>query len=432
MLRNSWKSRRVVGLGLTSALIAALVGCSTSSDSSSSPDVANEKTTLKFVTYTGGDAGVKYENVIKAFEAANDGITVEMEVIPGDDTYNNVITSRIEGGESPDLFEILNSLPGEKPYVDAGLLLDLSDRPWVDDQLPVVAEAADFFDGKTYQFISQLDATGVFYNKDMFDKYGVTVPTTWNEFLDAINTFKGAGVVPLGTGAKDGWPLVVQALAMAASLPEFAPGGQDAADLVAGDATFTASDGWRTTVDDFAALVKSGAYDPDASGVTWPASAEDFAAGKSAMFIQGTFAIPSIRAANADLNMGLFPLPYVPTGEPPVVSVSYGGILAVPAEATNVGAAKKFLDFLAQDDILATYLTDARAFSPMNGVVPELDPAAQEIVDALAAKSSEFALASGLVPATQGALQSGLQAIIAGSGTVDETLAGMDRAQTGS
>ncbi len=43
------------------------------------------------------------------------------------------------------------------------------------------------------------------YNKDIFAQYGVAVPTTWDEFLQACETFKANGVTPIYGTFKDGW-----------------------------------------------------------------------------------------------------------------------------------------------------------------------------------------------------------------------------------
>lgn len=47
---------------------------------------------------------------------------------------------------------------------------------------------------------------GFIYNKDVFDKLGISVPTTWEEFLQVCETIKtkGDGVIPIFM-PKDFW-----------------------------------------------------------------------------------------------------------------------------------------------------------------------------------------------------------------------------------
>jgi raffinose/stachyose/melibiose transport system substrate-binding protein len=415
-------------LAITAAGIAvaiALAGCAGGSSSTSGSSDKITSKSMTFVTDQGGPAGAKYRQLIKAFEKANPGYKVTMEILPGDATYNSVLTARMSSGKAPDLFEIINGPGSAKPFSNAHLIADLGDQAWVKNLTPVVADATKTYDGHTYGFITQIDASGFFYNKDLFAKHNVKIPTSWSELQAAVATFEAAGVTPIGMGGKDGWPVNQLAYSMAAQQPEFAPGNSAGPALVAGTKKFSTSAGWKKTVDAFTGLVKNKSFDPNASGITWPASATDFDKGNVAMFYQGDFAIPAIRDGKPSFDVGMFPLPY----QGDAVTVSYGSELAIPAKAPNAGLAKKFLNFLAEKKNYANYLTSAAAFSSMKDVTGKLDPALAEIAPAVAKKSVEALSWSGLGTATSTALQAGVVAILAGSGSTESTLSGMDSAQ---
>lgn len=422
----SSKSKPAAAIGITLAGALLLAGCSASTPSSSSSGAATGSMT--FVTDQGGAAGAKYVQLIKEFEKANPGDKVNMQILPGDATYNSVVSSRIESGKSPDLIEIINAPAGATPFTNAHLLTDLGDQPWVKQLLPVVANNTKNFGGKTYGFITQIDALGFFYNKDLFKKYNVSIPTTWSELLADVATFRNAGVTPMGLGAKDGWPSGQFAFSMAAQLPEFATGNTEAASLSTGKTTFSNSKGWQKALNAFSTLVTDKAFDPNASGITWPTSATDFSSGKDAMFYQGDFAIPAIRAAKPSFDVGMFTLPYA--GSPLATPVQYGSELSIPTKAPNAKLAEKFLDFLSQKANYANYLTSAAAFSSLKGVSGKLDPALAQIAPFVAKDSIEAASPSGLTPATLAALQSGATSIVAGSGTTASVLKAMDQAQS--
>ncbi|MCU1413202.1 MAG: transporter substrate-binding protein [Microbacteriaceae bacterium] len=426
MIRRSsqWKPLAIAAAGVAVAI--ALAGCAGgSSTTSGSSDKITSKS-MTFVTDQGGPAGAKYRQLIKEFEKANPGYKVNMEILPGDSTYNSVLTSRMSSGKSPDLFEIINGPQSAKPFTNAHLLTDLGDQAWVKNLTPVVADAAKTYSGHTYGFITQIDASGFFYNKDLFAKYNVKVPTNWSELQAAIATFQTAGVIPIGMGGKDGWPVNQLAYSMAAQQSDFAPGNSTGPALVAGTKKFSAVTGWKKTLDSFSDLVKDKAFDPNASGITWPASATDFDKGNVAMFYQGDFAIPAIRDGKPSFDVGMFPLPYNSSAG---VTVSYGSELAIPAKAPNAGLAKKFLTFLAEKKNYQNYLTSAAAFSSMKNVSGKLDPALAEVAPAVAKKSVEALSWSGLSTATSAALQAGAVAILAGNGTTDAALSGLDSAQ---
>ena len=428
MSTRSSRSKLALAVGVALAGVVALAGCSTSSLSAPTSATGITAKSMTFVTDQGGPAGAKYVQLISEFEKANPGYTVNMQILPGDATYNSVITSRIAGGKSPDLFEIINAPAGATPFTNAHLLSDLGDQSWVSQLLPVVAGNTKNFGGKTYGFITQIDASGFFYNKALFTKYKVSIPTMWDQLLADVKTFRSAGVTPLGIGGKDGWPVAFQGYSMAAQVPEFAPGNTSGPDLASAKVKFSASRGWAQVLDAFSTLVADKAYDPNASGITWPTSATDFSNGKVAMFYQGDFAIPAIRAGKPSFDVGMFTLPFA--GNPPVTTVTYGSELAIPVKAPNASLAKKFLDFLAEKGNYSKYLATAAAFSALNGVSGDLDPALAQIAPFVAKNAYEAAAPSGLNPATLAALQSGMVSILAGSGSTAATLKLMDQAQS--
>lgn len=401
-----------------SAAALALSACGSGSNPAESQG-GNEA--ISFVTWVGGDAGEKWENVADAYEEAT-GVPVDIEIVPSE-TYDQVISSRIEAGNAPDLIETITDK--QAGFVDGGLLTDLSDQPWVSQGIPAVQGFQDYFDGKTYAFIPALDVAGVFYNVEIFEANGLEVPTTWEEFETTVEVLKTAGITPLAVGAKDGWTLNVQANQMATGALYDT---DQTLELRDGTLPFSESS-WVDVLDAWDGLIKNGAYDAQALGIDWPSSANQFASGDAAMIIQGSFALPAIREAAPDLNVGIFPLPFPAGATSPVASVSYGSMLAVPTGAANETGAKDFLDFIAQPENLLGFLNDAKAFSGVNGVTPEVDPALESIAELVETRSAEYNLTPGASVAVVSEVATGVQGLFAGTATVADVLAAMDRAQ---
>ena len=62
-------------------------------------------------------------------------------------------------------------------------------------------------DGKQYGIPYNLGLVGVWYNKKLFKKAGISgPPATWADFLGDIQKLKSAGVTPIAVGEKDKWP----------------------------------------------------------------------------------------------------------------------------------------------------------------------------------------------------------------------------------
>src|SRR4029077_1649049 len=54
------------------------------------------------------------------------------------------------------------------------------------------------YKGETSVLPYSVAAEGVIYNRDLFDKVGVSaVPTTWSEFLAVCEKFKSKGITPI-------------------------------------------------------------------------------------------------------------------------------------------------------------------------------------------------------------------------------------------
>jgi hypothetical protein len=78
----------------------------------------------------------------------------------------------------------------------------------VDEQKIPRALGEFTFDGKTYSAGLGVSITSMlFYNKALFQKYGVKVPTTYDELKAAVKVFAAKGIIPIAHGDKAKWPI---------------------------------------------------------------------------------------------------------------------------------------------------------------------------------------------------------------------------------
>lgn len=145
--------------------------------------------------------------VIEAFMKANPNITVE---INGADTDEHVKRMKMaaQSGTLPDIFWLLPA-PSQEMW-DAGLLLDFNEyfgeSPEVEakigEEMRAMSPVEDAVFGLSYQKL----VTGMWYNKALFKLYNVPEPvngTSYEEFLEMIDTFSSNGVTTVAKGAKD-------------------------------------------------------------------------------------------------------------------------------------------------------------------------------------------------------------------------------------
>lgn len=412
------------------ALVAAVallaVGCSTAPGGGQSSDPDGQgaeglEGTLNIIAYTGGSP--RWVEAIEAFEAAYPDVTVEVETLPGDSTYDSIITSRIQGNTAPDLFEPIAGVFGLIPYADAGLVNDLSAESWVGDQLQVVQDAAAFTSDKTYGFVTSVDPGGLYYNTELFEENGITPPTNWDELLVAVDQVKKLGITPITLGGKDVWPLGTQSFIWNTTSSMTI---EQADALRSGEAKYSDSEAWREILGKFQELNERGAFDPDAMGVSWPSSAEDFANGGAAMMFQVGTARALVKESNPDLAVGFTPFQI---GDRKALSVAFSSVLAEPVGAKNSELGRAFLDFLAQPENQEAWATTSQGFPSFPGVAVNLDATFDEMAAAInddSMEAVEYLTRSGTTTVSRAALQSGMQGLFAGTATIDDVLAAMD------
>lgn len=366
MPTQSLRAGRTVGRGLiaAAALTATalvLAACSSGSTASSGGTPSG---TLNIVVSSADASDAAFKAVNAAFEKKYPKVNVKFSAIPNNN-YNAAKASRLTAGN----VDILIAAPTQIPkYVttdsasdddrsaDAGAFVDLTKESFMKNFTPSLLTSIAY-NGKQFTVPTGVSYyTGVFYNKTMFEKYGLTVPTTWDEFLAVSKTLQSKGVAPLGIGGKDSWPA---GLTMLAAVQGAYPTQKDKDAL--------AEDLWKQKVS-----LSSGKpaqvldkvqqlYDlaqTNFAGVSYAAIPGDFANGQFAMTADGTWDQTTIAAAvGSKFEYGYFPLP---TSNTAADNQNLGGKvdlrLAVPSSTKNKTAALAWLSFFSQPTNYATYV----------------------------------------------------------------------------
>ena len=191
-------------------LSLALAGCSSSSSSEESS--ADGKKVIKFMhLWPEGSSNAQFsivKDVIAEYEKEHTDIKVETEIL-NPDQYREKLKVLASSNELPDI-GMTWSDGFIKPYVEGDMLAPLddvvdNDADLKDAFIPGVKESYAV-DGKTYGLPLELNISYVFYNKEIFEKYNLEVPQTFEEYKNVVKTLADNGVVPATVGAKDGWP----------------------------------------------------------------------------------------------------------------------------------------------------------------------------------------------------------------------------------
>lgn len=191
-------------------LSLALAGCSSSSSSEESS--ADGKKVIKFMhLWPEGSSNAQFsivKDVITEYEKEHKDIKIETEIL-NPDQYREKLKVLASSNELPDI-GMTWSDGFIQPYVEGDMLAPLddiveNDADLKDAFIPGVKESYAV-DGKTYGLPLELNISYVFYNKEIFEKYNLEVPKTFEEYKKVVKTLADNGVVPATVGAKDGWP----------------------------------------------------------------------------------------------------------------------------------------------------------------------------------------------------------------------------------
>lgn len=188
---------RRVGVAATAVLLTAgaLTACSTGSSTSGGTGTADD---LEAALEAGGELTYwswtpSAEAQVAAFEKKYPQVKVNL-VNAGTNTeeYTKLQNAIKAGSGAPDVvqieyyafpqFALSESLLDLAPYGFADLEDDYSAGPW----------GSVDFDGKIYGLPQDSGPMALFYNKTVYDQYGIAVPTTWDEFIAAGKQLQAA------------------------------------------------------------------------------------------------------------------------------------------------------------------------------------------------------------------------------------------------
>jgi raffinose/stachyose/melibiose transport system substrate-binding protein len=392
---------------------------------------ANGHVALNYISWQGGAAGDAYKAVIKAFEKAHPNITISYEVVNAGD-LGTILKTRFGAGNAPDLVSLT---PGsfKDPFISAGDLVDLSDQPWVSSlQASVKGAAASSTDpSKIYLLTTVQDVGGIIYNKDIFAKLNLQIPTTWAAFLQVCATIKASGIAPLALGAKDGWPLekIINYTVINSVYRDDPSFHQEQA---SGHATYAGSAGWKQDITDILALKNAGYFNDGFASTDFAATTNLLATGKAAMTINGDFTLSPTEQSNPNIHLGMFPVPYVQSGQTPQATTFVDVTVGIARQSKHQDAAKQFLQFFAQSDTMASFLNQRQGLATLtNAGQYTVDPALQQILPTLNTNATNE-LALGTASDVSSVIWKEMQGVLTDTITVEQFLKDMDTANKSS
>ena len=345
--------RMAAAFALMTAL--ALAACGGGGGSKSTTQSGGASTTShKPVTitlwngFTERELGV-VKQAVADFHASHPWITVKVVGGVNDDK----IIAAIRGGNAPDVAQSFTA-DNTGAFCSSGGWIDL--KPYMDksgidaSMFPQAVQTYTQFDGKRCALPMLADTYGLYYNKDLFKKAGITSPPKTMSELTADakkltvrdgDHFKVVGFDP-AQGFYENAP--------AHYGPLFGANWVDGANksVLATQPGWVEFMKWQKDLIDFYGFDKLRRWQAGAGDEFSAQNA--FERGKLAMAIDGEYRTAFIKAEHPDLDYGTAPMP-VSDSHPELYGAGYvtGNIVGIPKGAKNKDAAWELVKYLTTD-----------------------------------------------------------------------------------
>ncbi|MDA5109575.1 extracellular solute-binding protein [Brevibacillus thermoruber] len=353
-----------------------------------------------------------YKKIIQAFEAENPGIKIDFKPLKATE-YDTILNTALQSDSGPDILQLRPYAPGVS-LAEAGHLEPLDNLPGIREFPQDVLAAATGKDGKVYGVPLSLNSTQIYYNKKIFDQYGLKEPKSWDELIATAKTLKEKGVVPFAFGAKEGWLL---SLSHGVIAPGTYNGNAFVDKLLKGESTFTSPE----FVKSLQRMQELAPYFPENFvGLELNDIRTMFFTEKAAMFINGSFELEGLKKMNPDLPIDFFPMP---TDDGSTVLTTWvDGSYAVNAKSKHKQEALKFLAFMTTKKFGELFAGEFKRISAVPGVSTD-DP----LVNKMAEMSQSIATPYLMVvhfaegnPSTKKTLENALQGMYLGKLTPEQ------------
>lgn len=346
------KLRKLAAIGLAAAMMTGmLAGCgsSGSSDEASGSDGGTETAKDVTIWYYWETEGhqVALDKVIEDYNNSQDTYEVTAKYVPFAD-FKKQLSIGASADELPDI-AILDS-PDHASYATMGIFEELTGKFDVDSYYDGAVNSCTL-DGKLYGVPFGVNCLGLYYNEDMLNAAGCSVPTTWDELMEtakAVTTDSVSGLAFCSVQNEEGtFNFTPWLWSTGASSYEMdSKGGIKAL-------TFAKE------------LIDSGVMSKECINWTQGDVMNQFIAGNVAMMVNGPWQIPTMQSEAPNLNWKVTLIP-----KDTEYASCLGGENYAVVKGGNTEGALDFLEYATEEDQVK-YMMDAFGYISANRTIAE-------------------------------------------------------------
>jgi raffinose/stachyose/melibiose transport system substrate-binding protein len=344
------KKRYIVFLGIVLILFFSLLPLIAGGEKDEMAGGAEpEKIVIEFWSWNNeGSYPIVHEDAEMRYEADHENVDVKREYISYTE-YLVKVKAVLAGEEAPDVFQI----PWAGEYTElarSGKLLPMTDHlkigfpEFFDDVMNAIS-----VDGDAWAVPLDLNTLQIAYNMDMFEEYGLQIPSSIDELVSISKKLGDRGKFGIAIGTKDLW---AGADVFFAQVAYTDPTHTKMAMADARKIPWTSPE-FTQAAKNAERLVMEGVFAPGANSMDAFVGAQNlFVQGQAAMFYPvGNFVTGGL-TANIDgaFKYSLFPFPPMKKGDEMLPTGGVAEMFVVAKEGKNIETAIDFLRYMTNDD----------------------------------------------------------------------------------
>jgi len=385
--------------------------------------------TLRILAESGDEATLTV--AIAQFESANPGVEIETNYLGWDD-FMSTIKLKMADNNPPDLAHGNQGFTVDGTLIQSGLVISLekyanqygwkdsfasgalSEFMWSDD-------GSTWGSGSLYGVSPVAEDVIVYYNKKKLNTLGLSVPTTFAEFENALQVSKDAGELPIALGGADGWPIIhVWGLVEGAFVD---PNQTRSWIFDAKNVQFDIPNR-ISAASKLADMASAGYFGSDSLGIGYDDANAMFINGEGVFNLTGTWMTADFNSGMGD-NVGAFAMPTLDG------AVAGGGSFALPwhisSKASNPDLAAKFLNHLMSNDFVDDLMGVGRVPAQSPTINPTSNLQAEVIAssNALVGANAKTFYTDWASPGMYDTVTQELQKIIGGAATAQDFIDAM-------
>ncbi|MBQ6678461.1 MAG: extracellular solute-binding protein [Lachnospiraceae bacterium] len=191
--------KKILALVLCVAMVFSMSACGGGKKSN--------EVTLKFLSNltdrTTGQ-GLVEQQLMDMYAKEHPNVKFELETL-GDADLQTKFKSYVTAGTLPDITMVWVIPSYMDQFIDAGIFAEIPQDYIKNAKFSNGALDYAMRDGKCYALGRNTDVMVFYYNKDLFKKYNVEIPKTYEELLEAGDVFNQNGVIPCAMSGAASW-----------------------------------------------------------------------------------------------------------------------------------------------------------------------------------------------------------------------------------